>query len=64
MYLTKHRIEWNWRHVDLQVPPRLKILKGHDDHVVTCLKFSGNRIVSGSDDTTLKIWSAVSGRVC
>ncbi|XP_003382807.2 PREDICTED: F-box/WD repeat-containing protein 7-like [Amphimedon queenslandica] len=62
MYLTKHWIEYNWRHASVQEHPRLKILKGHDDHVVTCLQFSGNRIVSGSDDTTLKIWSAVNGR--
>ena len=34
MYLTKHQIEWNWRHVDIKIPPRLKVLKGHDDHVV------------------------------
>ena len=31
------------------------MLKGHDDHVITCLQFSGNRIVSGSDDNTLKV---------
>ena len=32
-----------------------QVLKGHDDHVITCLQFSGNRIVSGSDDNTLKV---------
>ena len=31
------------------------MLKGHDDHVITCLQFSGTRIVSGSDDNTLKV---------
>ena len=35
MYLTKHRIEWNWRHVELKSPPKIKTLKGHDDHVVS-----------------------------
>ena len=35
----------------------LQVLKGHDDHVITCLQFSGNRIVSGSDDNTLKVGS-------
>jgi len=34
MYLTKHRIEYNWRHLDMTPPNRLKTLKGHDDHVV------------------------------
>lgn len=42
---------------------RLQVLKGHDDHVITCLQFCGNRIVSGSDDNTLKVWSAVTGKV-
>lgn len=30
---------------------------------VTCLKFHGNRIVSGSDDSTLKVWHATTGKV-
>ena len=38
-------------------------LKGHDDHVITCLEFYGTRIVSGSDDNTLKVWSAITGKV-
>lgn len=38
-------------------------LRGHDDHVITCLQFYGNRILSGSDDTTLKVWSAATGKV-
>lgn len=41
----------------------MQVLKGHDDHVITCLQFCGNRIVSGSDDNTLKVWSAVTGEV-
>ena len=39
------------------------MLRGHDDHVITCLEFSGSRVVSGSDDNTLKVWSAVTGKV-
>ena len=39
------------------------MLKGHDDHVITCLQFSGDLIVSGSDDNTLKVWSAITGKV-
>ncbi|ALC44015.1 ago [Drosophila busckii] len=58
-YMRQHIIEMNWRSRPVRRP---KVLKGHDDHVITCLQFSGNRIVSGSDDNTLKVWSAVNGK--
>ncbi|XP_061400665.1 F-box/WD repeat-containing protein 7 [Musca vetustissima] len=58
-YMRQHIIEMNWRSRPIRQP---KVLKGHDEHVITCLQFSGNRIVSGSDDNTLKVWSAVTGR--
>lgn len=59
-FMRHHRIEMNWRVKPIRSP---KVLKGHDDHVITCLQFSGNRIVSGSDDNTLKVWSATTGKV-
>jgi F-box/WD-40 domain protein 7 len=59
LYLTKRRIEYNWREGKLKP---IKELRGHDEHVVTCLQFYGNRIVSGSDDCTLKIWNATTGQ--
>lgn len=39
-------------------------LKGHEDHVITCLQFNptSNIIVSGSDDNTLRVWSSITGR--
>ncbi|XP_024880140.1 F-box/WD repeat-containing protein 7, partial [Temnothorax curvispinosus] len=58
-YMRQHNIKMNWRTKPIRTP---KVLKGHDDHVITCLQFSGNRIVSGSDDNTLKVWSAVTGK--
>ena len=56
-FMRQHNIEMNWRLVPIKTP---KVLKGHDDHVITCLQFSGNRIVSGSDDNTLKVSLATS----
>ncbi|XP_053666603.1 F-box/WD repeat-containing protein 7 [Anopheles marshallii] len=58
-YMRQHIIEMNWRSRPIRTA---KVLKGHDDHVITCLQFCGNRIVSGSDDNTLKVWSAISGK--
>jgi len=58
-YMRQHNIEINWRVKGIRTP---KVLKGHDDHVITCLQFSNNRIVSGSDDNTLKVWNATTGK--
>ncbi|XP_014664118.1 PREDICTED: F-box/WD repeat-containing protein 7-like [Priapulus caudatus] len=58
-YMRQHQIEMNWRVGTIRP---FKMLKGHDDHVITCLQFCGNRVVSGSDDNTLKVWSATTGK--
>lgn len=60
-YMRHRNIELNWR---VRPIPQPRVLKGHDDHVITCLQFCGNRVVSGSDDNTLKVWSATTGKVC
>ncbi|XP_027837604.2 F-box/WD repeat-containing protein 7 [Aphis gossypii] len=58
-YMRHHAIEMNWRIKPIKMPI---ILKGHDDHVITCLQFCGNQVVSGSDDNTLKVWSVITGK--
>lgn len=59
-FIKQHTVEMNWRLRPIREP---RVLKGHDDHVITCLQFSESRIVSGSDDNTLKVWSVTSGKV-
>ena len=58
-FMRQHHVDANWRRRPVR-PPR--VLKGHDDHVITCLQFDGDRIVSGSDDNTLKVWCALTGK--
>ncbi|VDD86969.1 unnamed protein product [Enterobius vermicularis] len=54
-FLRHQRIQANWRSRPLTGSC---ILRGHDEHVITCLKIHGDLIVTGSDDNTLKVWSA------
>ncbi|CAK9291622.1 unnamed protein product [Gordionus sp. m RMFG-2023] len=54
VYIRDKKIEVNWRKRPIT---RVKVLKGHDDHVITCLQFDGRYVVSGSDDNTLRVWS-------
>jgi len=56
-YLRKKQIIMSWEKGTIKP----KELIGHDDHVVTCLQFDGAKIVSGSDDNTLKVWNAATG---
>ena len=60
LFLKQYKVEMNWRYKPVRAP---KHLKGHDDHVITCLQFDGKKIVSGSDDNTLKVWSAITGNI-
>ena len=60
LFLKQYKVEMNWRFKAVRAP---KYLKGHDDHVITCLQFDGKKIVSGSDDNTLKVWSAITGNI-
>ena len=39
-FMHQHNVEMNWRHRPIRPS---KVLKGHDDHVITCLQFSGHR---------------------
>lgn len=59
VFLTQQKIDGNWRTGKSSVK---RELRGHDDHVITCLQFYGDRIISGSDDNTLKVWCVTSGQ--
>ncbi|CAF1224861.1 unnamed protein product [Adineta steineri] len=59
-YTCHKHLEYVWQHEE-PLPEPL-VLRGHEDFVITCLQFDGDRIVSGSDDNTLKIWSVATGK--
>lgn len=59
-YLIDYNVTRNWC---VRPLPRAIHLKSHDEHVITCLKFDGRRVVSGSDDNTLKVWCAQTGKL-
>uniref|UniRef100_A0A5S6QI85 F-box domain-containing protein n=1 Tax=Trichuris muris TaxID=70415 RepID=A0A5S6QI85_TRIMR len=58
-YIRHKTVEANWRR---GCPLRELLLRGHDEHVITCLQVWNDKIVSGSDDDTLKIWCSSTGR--
>ncbi|KRY77193.1 F-box/WD repeat-containing protein 7 [Trichinella pseudospiralis] len=58
-YLRHCAVELNWRRGS---PIRELFLRGHDEHVITCLQVWNGRIVSGSDDDTLKVWCTATGK--
>ncbi len=41
---------------DLQSGECLKTLNGHSDYVLSVLIYKNNKLISGSEDKTLKIW--------
>ena len=60
-FIEQHNIEMNWRVKSIRSP---KVGKGHNwpDGSITCLHFSAKRIATGSDDSTLKMWSVATGK--
>lgn len=60
-YACHKHLEHVWQH-ESPLPDPLTF-RGHEDFVITCLQFDGKRIVSGSDDNSLKIWSVATGQV-
>jgi eukaryotic-like serine/threonine-protein kinase len=53
---------WEWRYVNRLCHPELLTLRGHTAPVhAASFSPDGSRIVTGSDDTTARIWDAQSG---
>ncbi|UYV60205.1 FBXW7 [Cordylochernes scorpioides] len=59
-FMRQHAIEMNWRCQPIDSPKVTNPLSYLLQYRVQ--QFAGNKIVSGSDDNTLKVWSAISGK--
>ncbi|CAO4376103.1 unnamed protein product [Caenorhabditis nigoni] len=59
-YLRGEKIEKNWHSRPIMGSA---ILRGHEEHVITCMQIHNDLLVTGSDDNTLKVWSIDDGEV-
>jgi F-box and WD-40 domain protein CDC4 len=59
LYRRHHSIRRSWMHPD--VKPKHIAFRAHDRHVVTCLQFDTDKILTGSDDTKIHVYDTQSG---
>jgi F-box and WD-40 domain protein CDC4 len=61
MYRQHFVVRSNW--MNPNVRPRHISFQGHGRNVVTCLQFDSDRVISGSDDSTINIYETRTGRL-
>jgi F-box and WD-40 domain protein CDC4 len=59
LYRRHHLIRKNWMREEAK--PRHIAFRAHDRHVVTCLGFDDDKIVTGSDDTNINVYDTKTG---
>ncbi|RMZ86597.1 hypothetical protein DV736_g6177, partial [Chaetothyriales sp. CBS 134916] len=59
LYRRHYLIRRNWMYEDTQ--PRHIAFRAHDTHVVTCLQFDTNKILTGSDDNNINVYNTKTG---
>ena len=59
LYRRHYLIRRNWMHEDTK--PRHIAFRAHDTHVVTCLQFDTDKILTGSDDNNINVYDTKSG---
>ncbi len=58
VYSERFRVETNWRKNN----HTLRVFKGHTDGI-TCIRFDHKLLITGSYDTTIKIWNIRTGEI-
>lgn len=59
LYRRHHAIRRGW--MKPEVKPRHLAFRAHDRHVVTCLQFDTDKILTGSDDTNINVYDTKTG---
>lgn len=59
IYQRYHCIHRGWMKPDFQ--PKHVAFRAHDRHVVTCLQFDTDKILTGSDDTNINVYDTKTG---
>lgn len=61
LYKKHHIIRKNW--MSPNIKPRHISFRCHDRNVVTCLQFDADKIITGSDDSSINIYDTSTGRL-
>ncbi|KAL2428373.1 Cell division control protein 4 [Exophiala dermatitidis] len=59
LYRRHHLIRRNWMFEDTK--PKHLAFRAHDTHVVTCLQFDSDKILTGSDDNNINVYETKTG---
>ncbi|KAH7135832.1 WD40-repeat-containing domain protein [Dendryphion nanum] len=59
MYQRHHLIRKSWMEEDTR--PKHIAFRAHQNHVVTCLQFDTDKILTGSDDTNINVYDTKTG---
>ncbi|EXJ82468.1 F-box and WD-40 domain-containing protein CDC4 [Capronia epimyces CBS 606.96] len=59
LYRRHHLIRRNWMFEDTK--PQHLAFRAHDTHVVTCLQFDNDKILTGSDDNNINVYETRTG---
>ncbi|KAE8148244.1 WD40-repeat-containing domain protein [Aspergillus avenaceus] len=59
LYQRHHSIHKGW--MKPSVKPRHIAFRAHDRHVVTCLQFDTDKVLTGSDDTNINVYDTKTG---
>lgn len=61
LYQRHHLIRKGW--MDVETKPKHIAFRAHQRHVVTCLQFDTDKILTGSDDTNINVYDTKTGAI-